>query len=250
MEIPGTELAQATFPVATQIKTTQETSLLPGEIAGTLTSVLGVPQGSNIDLSTPSNQQAVWFVLRGSGTARSGDIESRLTERTLYAACPGQVAEMTALTDTVLLKIAMDLRVEDRKLLKDIYPLTRDYLTCEKYRDYFKSEKTISRTLVHPFTLPRFSMGSVETTGPDRIEPHAHPMLDQLFFSFAENSCSLIIDGKLIPFSANCLVHIPLGSDHGVEAVPGDRVHYLWVDFFDRHEDMQYLVDVHKPVEE
>jgi hypothetical protein len=106
----------------------------------------------------------------------------------------------------------------------------------------------VSRTLVHPFTLPRFSMGSVETTGPDRIEPHANPMLDQLFFSFAENDCDLLIDVSTFRFGGNRLLHVPLGSDHGTDAQPSDFVHYLWIDFFKKSEDMQYSLDVHKPV--
>src|SRR3546814_3765715 len=127
-------------------------------------------------------------------------------------------------------------------------PSVQDYAASPQYRDYFKSEKTISRTLVGPHVLPRFCMGSVESIGPDRIEPHAHPMLDQLFFSFAENDITLLIDGQRHALGGSTLLHIPLGSDHGVDVSPGKRMHYLWLDFFQRHQDMDYIAEVHKDV--
>jgi hypothetical protein len=75
-------------------------------------------------------------------------------------------------------------------------------------------------------------------------------MLDQLFFSFEDNDCTLLVDGSEFRYGGNCLLHIPLGSDHGVQADEGDVVNYLWLDFFENAQEMQYLVDVHTPVED
>lgn len=224
--------------------------ILPGEIAGVDTWLQRVSDGETADLSIAAQRQVILFVIDGHGDAQSGGRQLELEPLSLFVPMPGAAAELRATTDMVILRIEMDLKPEETaRLNPERYPLFQRYAACEKYRDYFKSEKTVSRTLVHPFTLPRFCMGSVETTGPDRIEPHAHPMLDQLFFSFANNNCSLLVDGSHFRFGGNNLLHIPLGSDHGIEAAEGDVVHYLWLDFFEDEAQQQYLVDVHKPVE-
>jgi mannose-6-phosphate isomerase-like protein (cupin superfamily) len=230
-------------------KSPHSRQILPREIKGVETHMVTVPAGARFDTSSAISKQAIYFVVEGAGTFATGDVSPAVPRLTLFAAKPGAPAKFVAAEDTCLLQIRMDLRPEESAKLKEsIYPMVKPYAECEHYRDYFKSEKTVSRTLVAPFTLPRFCMGSVQTTGPDRIEPHAHPMLDQLFFSFAENDCALLVDGASFHFGGNCLLHIPLGSDHGVDAKPGDTVHYLWLDFFEKAEEMQYLVDVHKPV--
>jgi hypothetical protein len=84
--------------------------------------------------------------------------------------------------------------------------------------------------------IPRFAMGSVESRGFDRVEPHSHPMLDQFFVSFKENDSVLLIDGARIPFGGETAYHIPLGSSHGVEVIEGKRLHYLWLDFMTDRE--------------
>lgn len=230
-------------------KSPRSRQILPNEIKGVATHLVTVPAGAKFDAASSIKQQVIYFVVEGAGTFIIDNLSRALNRLTLFVAKPGAPAEFVASANSCLLQIRMDLRQEEfSKLNESYYPIVRPYTDCERYRDYFKSEKTVSRTLVHPFTLPRFSMGSVETTGPDRIQSHSHPMLDQLFFSFVENDCDLLVNGDSFRFGGNCLLHIPLGSDHGVDAKPGDTVHYLWVDFFDKSEDMQYLVDVHKPV--
>jgi hypothetical protein len=202
--------------------------ILPNEIAGVYSYLISIPSGQSADITSGRARQAVSCVVGGAGTFTSSRDSFHAERRDLFIAQPGeQIANPPA----------------------NLYPFAKSYEACEHYRDYFKSDKTISRTLVPPFTLPRFSMGSVETCGPDRVEPHAHPVLDQLFFSFSENDCTLLINGARFHFGGNCLLHIPLGSDHGIDAKPGDTVQYLWIDFFQKSDDMQYLVDTHIPVE-
>lgn len=223
--------------------------ILPNEIKGVATHLITVPAGAKFNAATAVSQQAVYFLVEGAGAFKTEATEKAANRLTLFVAQPGGSAEYIAGEDSCLLQILMDLHADESANLDEkVYPIVQYYQDCPHYRDYFKSEKTVSRTLIAPFTLPRFSMGSVETTGPDRIEPHAHPVLDQLFFSFSENDCDLLIDGDSFRFGGNWLLHIPLGSEHGVDAKPGETVHYLWIDFFEKSADMQYLVDVHKPV--
>ena len=129
-----------------------------------------------------------------------------------------------------------------------VYPVTGRYEDALQYRDPFKSEKTISRALLPQRTIPRFAMGSVETYGDDLIGQHAHPLLDQFFFSFPENDMDLLIDDIVYPMKGNSLVHIPLGSDHGVSVKGKQTAHYIWIDFIqDPEKANHYLDEVHKP---
>jgi len=230
-------------------KSASSRQILANEMKGVATHLVTAPAGARFDAASARTQQAVYFLVEGAGTFKADATEKAANRLTLFVARPGGAAEFVAGENSCLLQILMDLHADEAAHPNEkVYPIVKDYQECEHYRDYFKSEKTVSRTLIAPFTLPRFSMGSVETTGPDRIEPHAHPVLDQLFFSFKENNCDLLIDGASFRFEGNWILHIPLGSEHGVDAKPGETVHYLWIDFFEKSEDMQYLVDVHKPV--
>lgn len=261
-EINSFELLQWRIPVVKAMILNHETitlkvegnspcsrPLLADEIKGVTTCLVTLPSGARFELASTGLQQVISFLVAGAGVFTTGVSSNAIPRLTSFAARPGTPAVFIAEEDCCLLQIRMKIDPDEMKQLDDpLFPLVRRYEDCEHYRDYFKTEKTVSRTLIPPFTLPRFSMGSVETTGPDRIDPHAHPVLDQLFFSLAENDCDLLIDGESSRFNGNCLLHIPLGSMHGIEAGPGDIVHYLWLDFFERSEDMQYIVETHKPV--
>jgi hypothetical protein len=88
-------------------------------------------------------------------------------------------------------------------------------------------------------------MGSVVSYGFDRVEPHSHPLIDQFFFSFPENDAELIIDDERKHYGGYTIVHIPLGSNHGVEVMKGRRMHYLWIDFMIDKRGAAYLDEVH-----
>ena len=63
-----------------------------------------------------------------------------------------------------------------------------------------------------------------------QVGQHAHPLLDQFFFSFPENDMNLLIDCHICPMKGDTLLHIPLGSNHGVIAQGDQKMHYLWID--------------------
>ena len=108
-----------------------------------------------------------------------------------------------------------------------------------------KSEKTISRMLVPEDIVPRLSIGSVQTTGPDMIAAHRHPMLEQLFYGIQGNSCHVIADDYETDFGERTLLHIPLGSTHSVRVDKGQQLHYIWMDFFKHQKDLAYITDSH-----
>ena len=95
--------------------------------------------------------------------------------------------------------------------------------------------------------LPRVAMGTVETTGPDEVGAHEHPMLDQLFLGLQDNDVIVHADDEQVRFTAYSLLHIPLGSRHWVEAEDGRRMYYMWMDFFLTKEGEAWL-KTHKAV--
>jgi hypothetical protein len=93
--------------------------------------------------------------------------------------------------------------------------------------------------------IPRFCIGSVETSGPDEVGAHSHPMLEQLFLGLKKNNCVVIADEMETPFEENILLHIPLGSTHKAIVEEGKILNYVWMDLFRSQEDMNYIRDTH-----
>lgn len=226
--------------------------LLVGEIEGVAVRHHVLPAGARARIALDGRSLHTFFLIQGQAQFDAGKRVNRLSGKAAYLPEPSASAvDVVADEGVEMLEIVVAMSEADHHhwlSAAAAFPYVLAYDDCEQYRDYFKSEKTVSRTIVPPHLVPRFCMGSVESTGPDRIEPHAHPMLDQYFFSFAENDITLLIDGERHPMGGNTLLHIPLGSEHGVEVEEGRRVHYLWLDFFPNSQDMDYLVEVHKPV--
>ena len=46
-------------------------------------------------------------------------------------------------------------------------------------------------------------------------------------------------------FGEGVLLHIPLGSRHGVEVHEPNKLHYIWIDLFRDREGMQWIVQEH-----
>ena len=80
----------------------------------------------------------------------------------------------------------------------------------------------------------------------DLIAKHTHPMLEQFFFGLDENNCIALIDDVRYPFTGNMLLHIPLGSDHGVLLEETHACHYLWMDFLLNEEALRYMDEAHR----
>lgn len=109
-----------------------------------------------------------------------------------------------------------------------------------------KSAKTISRTLLPPRIIPRFSMGSVETRGPDSVLVHKHEMLEQLFIGLNNTQCKVTCDNNNVIMNEYDIIHIPLGSLHGVEVADGFLLHYIWMDYFLVNSDYSWIDKNHK----
>lgn len=140
---------------------------------------------------------------------------------------------------------------EGDEILLDEYGTTFPYIipyeASIQYWDRHKTMKTIPRIMIKQRTIPRVSIGSCESKGPDHIIAHAHPMLDQFFYSFPENNTIVSIDDEKIHFKGNCLLYIPLGSNHGSIVEKDDHLHYVWIDYFVTQDGMDRLDSMHIP---
>ncbi len=117
---------------------------------------------------------------------------------------------------------------------------------CPTYKEDIKSEKTLNRMILPEGLVPRFAMGSVETEGPDEVGEHEHPMLDQIFFGLADCRCSCFADGEETLLTENMMLHIPLASKHYVSVAEGNKLAYIWMDFFLTLEGEKYMGEQHQ----
>ncbi len=127
-------------------------------------------------------------------------------------------------------------------------PHVMRFADCPAYGEAIKSSKTTSRTLLPANFVPRVAIGTVETSGPDVVGAHSHPMLEQLFLGLADNDITVIADNARANLTAFSILHIPLGSHHGAEVAAGKKLRYVWMDFFNTTEGQEWL-KTHRPLE-
>ncbi len=138
-----------------------------------------------------------------------------------------------------------DLKTFPEKNKYDIY-FTR-FSDCEAYTEKIKSPNTVSRTVLPADIIPRVSLGTVETQGPDAVGAHEHAMLDQLFLGLTDNDVTVHADDVSATFREYTLLHIPIGSSHWVTVEENKKMYYMWMDFFLSREGQEWL-KTHKPV--
>jgi mannose-6-phosphate isomerase-like protein (cupin superfamily) len=117
---------------------------------------------------------------------------------------------------------------------------------CPVYTEKIKSSKTLNRMILPVGLVPRFCMGTVETTGPDSVGAHEHPMLDQHFIGMKGCKCIISADNETLTLTENMIVHIPLGSRHSVSVNEGDMLSYIWCDFFFTLKGENFIEEQHK----
>lgn len=195
----------------------------------------------------------IFFLCIGTATFIANGRKYPFNEKAVFVPRPQDDVSFAAGSNGSLLEIRWDLNendIQDLDSISDMFPIVQLYDDAPQYRDFFKSETTISRAIIKQSIIPRFAMGSVEANGDDLVGQHAHPLLDQFFFTLPENDMDLLIDCRICPVKGNTLVHIPLGSNHGVIARGNQKMHYLWLDFTpqeQKDEAVAYLNEVHKP---
>ena len=233
---------------------TASVPVLPGEIDGLQTVCHVIAPGATLTIEPVQMQGRVYLFVEGSGSLDSGGERYEVTEMVFYAprhdAALTMHSNLTGDTSLRCLELIVDQSPTDLQELQDAgdrYPLFLSYSDCKTYRERIKSEKTVSRTLLPEHTFPRLCIGSVETTGDDRVAAHEHPMLEQLFFGLRDNDCIVTADETSLAFGEGILLHIPLGSSHGVEVHEPRRLHYIWIDLFRDRRGMDWITQEHIP---
>jgi quercetin dioxygenase-like cupin family protein len=197
----------------------------------------------------------VWLVLDGRGTLRTKGHTFEVEGETIARAPQGWDWRIQADQGSTLrlLRVRRDLTPGDAEELKKFpqyqaAPHVKKFKECTPYGEAIKSPKTVSRTLLPENYVPRMAMGTVETSGPDAVGAHRHPMLEQLFLGLRGNDITVTADEAKANLAGFSILHIPLGSNHGAQVEAGKKLHYVWMDFFMAKEGQEWL-KMHKPLE-
>jgi mannose-6-phosphate isomerase-like protein (cupin superfamily) len=229
--------------------------VLVGEVPGIRASFVSLGPGGRHAEGRTSAEDEVYLVLEGRGfvvaDGRPLAVERQTIARLPVGTDTALVAASDAGLDVLVLRHALS--DEDREDLaahpeSQKAPYVRRFAECPTYGEAIKSAKTTSRTLLPKDVVPRMSIGTVETLGPDRVAPHAHPMLEQFFLGLDGNEIVVHADGGQTALGSYDLLHIPLGSSHGAEVAARKKLHYVWMDFFRDREGLKWL-ETHKPNE-
>ena len=227
-------------------------NLLPGEIAGVSTELISMRGPLSRDEAGVPDVCVVLISLGGAATVKAAgavfDMSGETIVRPPYA--KEHVVEVAGGQEVHFLRIGLSLDGKDRAAIEANAVahgamLARRFADCPAYTEPIKSAKTKNRMLLLEGEVPRFGAGTVETTGPDEVGAHEHAMLEQLFLGLKGCRCTVHADGAEAPLEENCLLHVPLGSRHGVSVESGDRLSYVWLDFFRTLADQSWLTTAH-----
>ncbi len=229
--------------------------VLYGEIAET--QIKHVAFAGPIVKSVPLSEGFVdiFIFIKGTGTLKADTLSFLLEPETIaIPSAFGEISFEVGENDTLhYLHFVKKLSPEDIEDLAtfpeenkyDIY-FTR-FSDCEAYTEKIKSPNTVSRTVLPADIIPRVSLGTVETKGPDEVGAHEHAMLDQLFLGLTNNDITINADDVSAHFGEYALLHIPIGSSHGASVEENKVMYYLWMDFFLTREGQEWL-KTHKPI--
>ena len=231
--------------------------VLPNEIPGIRTTHISLPPHATHTEPATDAEDRVYLILSGTGELTSNDFHHPIAPETIAHFPLGWTVEIKATPTTAdqgldILILRQTLTPPDREDLithaaQARVPYLKTFAECPPYGESIKSPKTISRTLLPKDIVPRMAIGTVETTGPDQVAPHRHPMLEQYFLGLTNNDITVIADDLRVPLKPHDLYHIPLGSLHGAEVAPARKLHYIWMDFFQTRDGQAWLNE-HKPL--
>ena len=225
--------------------------MLPDSIPGATVYLRTLEAGETIAFAPEKDKAQIFLSIDGKFSFAAGEVKTDVEGRWVFIPSALQNAEFAIAEKTRILQIIWEIPADDRAAWAEPdpekkFPYIQEYITSLQYRDRNKSDKTISREMVRQRIVPGFCMGSVESYGYDKVAQHPHPMLDQFFFSFPENDVDVLIDDFKVPMKGDTLLHIPLGSNHGVEVLGDNHMHYIWIDFFLGQAGLDRLDSSHK----
>lgn len=217
------------------------------EIKGSSVYYHWLEKGGNTYWEPLTDSIRIFLLILGDVVFENGSACFNVSEKSVFIGQPNIPVHICCQKAAQILELQRFVTKEEWGGLQNScrLPFFQIYETAPRYREEGKSEKTVNRMLIPQRVIPRFAMGSVETHGRDYVAQHRHPMLEQYFFSFQENDCSVLIDNKSYPYPGSTLLHIPLGSDHGIISAEGQQIHYVWMDFLFGDDGLEYMDKVH-----
>ena len=227
-------------------------TVLSGEIDDLCLTCFGVAHGDSMTLPARDKHGRAIIFLAGKPEVRTASGAVFVPGLAFYSPTYGEAVTVTARSERAIL-VGLDVAFDDdeTRIMSDnkdgFFPWLVDYGHCPTYSEEFKSEKTISRTLLPHDRFPRLCVGSVETEGPDEVGAHSHPMLEQVFIGLPQNNCKVVADGVEANLGEMEALHIPLGSHHGASVESGQHLHYIWIDLFLKGENMDWVSQGHIP---
>jgi hypothetical protein len=246
---PETKINSASCQVSGLERGIARILVLPGEIIGIKTFYAELHGGIANKYLPEENEQRILLFIQGAGSIQQDGVNFDFDGLSLFV--PDNQREFLITSgkkSLIYLEIILHLTAEDLRWMgerEDKYPYFVRYAECRQYVDDIKSGKTVSRIILPEDIVPRLCIGSVQTSGPDEVGAHTHPMLEQLFFGLAGNDVVVMTDSAETRFIEKDLLHIPLGSSHGVKVGQGKDLHYVWIDIFHSLEDIDYIKNNH-----
>ncbi len=214
--------------------------ILENEIGGISVTQFSITGDEVINEIQDENFRNIYLFVKGKGKARVGKRSFDIVPETVLAQNSINNLWINAADkDTLhLLRISSKLTEQDKIDLlsfpkentEEVY--YRKFTDCQAYTEPIKSPNTVSRTIFPNKYIPRIAMGTVQAPGPDKVDPHEHGMLEQLFLGLADNHVTVFADDAQVELPAYSLLHIPLGSSHSVKVDQGKNMYYVWMDFF------------------
>ncbi len=224
-------------------------SILENEISDIQLEHVAITHSNTIVDRSEDGVKAIYLFLKGSGDVKANNAYYEIVQETIFL--PNAVEEITIrpASNTTLhyLKISCKLSTQDHIDFKNLPEENTQnvyyakFSDCQSYSEAIKSPNTVSRSILSNKYIPRVAMGTVQTTGPDNVAAHEHPMLEQLFLGLAENNCIVYADDDYIDFPEHSILHIPLGSSHSVSVKKEKTMSYVWMDFFLDKEGEEWL---------
>lgn len=237
-------------------KQVQNKTVLENEIPGIEVKHMTLT-GNAKNLQTEDGYKDIYLFVSGNGMVTADTKNYDIVPETILLPNAIKTISIKATENDTLnfLKISTKLTEQDLLDLKE-FPAEntqkvyyRKFTDCEAYTEPIKSPNTVSRTILPNKYLPRIAMGTVQTKGPDKVGAHEHGMLEQLFLGLTDNQVIVYADDAQIDFPEHSILHIPLGSSHSVEALDGEEMYYVWMDFF-RDKAGEEWLKTHNAVEE
>lgn len=215
-------------------------TILENEIGGIKVTQFSLTGGATKKETQADDYRTVYIFVKGNGTITANREKFDIVPETvLVQNAVKNIAINVEKNDTLhFLKITSKLTEQDKLDLmefpkentQNIY--FKKFTDCEAYTEPIKSPNTVSRTIFPNKYIPRIAMGTVQASGPDKVAPHEHAMLEQLFLGLADNNITVFADDAQANLPEYSLLHIPLGSSHGVKVDEGKEMYYIWMDFF------------------